>query len=335
MVLLNYAIGRYMIQAISHSLIVAMVVEALIRVWQIRKPSLRLQFRLLIVAFPVLVLPFYQLAYPQRGSEGFRESLALFDGDKWLTLHLGSRISLGDLAILFMALVTTVFIVQEVIPLARRGFYRKKSHRLLKGIESPQLEAALVEVAGTMGCPVPPVFLLDSQEPIIHITGLARPFLILSRPLIDMLDFDELKGALAHEVAHIIRKDHWKGGALMFLRALMFFNPVVLVAFRRIIHENEKACDDVAVSVTGNSLAYVSGLIKVFRATEARRSPSKEKKGWFSSVTDSLDMHARRICIEDRVERILHSGLDPAVPYGGIRMGLTIVALAVLLFFVV
>jgi len=37
------------------------------------------------------------------------------------------------------------------------------------------------------------------------------------------------------------------------LRVLLFFNPVAMIEFRRLAHEEEKVCDDIAIELTGKT----------------------------------------------------------------------------------
>ncbi|HQR28949.1 MAG TPA: M56 family peptidase, partial [Anaeromyxobacteraceae bacterium] len=70
-------------QAIFHTLVAALVVEALVRLWRVRQPEQRTGFRLLALGWPLLVVPTLFLAFPGREAEGFRDSRALFAGRHW------------------------------------------------------------------------------------------------------------------------------------------------------------------------------------------------------------------------------------------------------------
>src|SRR3990172_838391 len=61
------SVAEFAGQAILHAL-----VAALVRLWRIRAPDLKLAFRLLVLAFPVVVLPAFFLV-PARRQEWFRE----------------------------------------------------------------------------------------------------------------------------------------------------------------------------------------------------------------------------------------------------------------------
>jgi len=113
---------------------------------------------------------------------------------------------------------------------------------------------------------------------------------LISDSLLGLLDEEELKGALAHELVNIANTDRLKAWILFFMRALMFYNPVALVVFRAIINENEKICDDAAVETTGNPLAFASGLIKVYKANLSlqNRRAARPAGGWLHSMASSI-----------------------------------------------
>ncbi len=327
-------VGEFVFQSTLHSLIVALVVEALIRVWDLRLPATRLRFRLMVLLLPLIFLPLAQLAFPFRNTHYFRENMALFEMRKWLLLPLWDGIPLWYPLVLLMGLSSVLFLLQEVAPLVRR--------RSLLGVSSSErpeqvekLESALKEISQAVGYPPPRVFLLDGEEPVAYVTGFRNHALMFSRSLFALLDFEELKGILAHEIAHMTRRDNWKGWLLALLRTLMFYNPVVLIVFRRILYENEKLCDDIAISITNKPLALASSLLRVFRMTRKGKPHITIGRGGLLSIIAKLEEHSQRVMVEDRVTRILHSHQLKRVPYEEFRMALTFISLAGLLYFVV
>lgn len=59
------------------------------------------------------------------------------------------------------------------------------------------------------------------------------------------------RAVLAHELAHIRRRDLWTHLLVTVARAAYFFNPLVWLLSRRLTHYAEMACDEAAVSATG------------------------------------------------------------------------------------
>jgi hypothetical protein len=118
----------------------------------------------------------------------------------------------------------------------------------------------------------------------------------------------------------------------MGLRLLLFFNPAVQVVARTAIQEMERCADDVAVRAAGSPEPLVRGLRTGFREGEGRRVTAR---GWpgLDSLGRLLDRFRIR-AIEARCQRLMDAP-ESAPPQGGLRLGLTAVALAALLFFVV
>lgn len=328
--------AEYMLQTTLHSLVIALVVEALLRAWKIERPQIRLRFRLLVLVLPLVSFPLYYLIDPTRGSSNFGGKVALFHLKGWLELYLWDGVPFWYLIAAVMLLSTLLFLLQEAMPPLRHYLLRQD---LPQGIEMgvfPKLDAALGQIGyGALSRP-PGLLLVEQREPLAYAAGVRHRSLVLSPSLIEMLDLEELKGVLAHELAHILKGDNRWSWALLLVRVAMFYNPVALFAFRQIIHENEKVCDEMAISLTRRPLAFAAGLIKAFRGAAPHSSSlAHVRRGWFSSQADALANRAGKALIEDRVERILHPSLDGGIKYEGVRLGLTVAVLAVLLFFVV
>ena len=91
---------------------------------------------------------------------------------------------------------------------------------------APQVYRALRELTDSAGMPAPRLYLMPADQPNAFATGRnpKNAAIAVTRGLLKMLDYEELKGALAHELAHIRNRDILVGaitatlaGALMFL----------------------------------------------------------------------------------------------------------------------
>ncbi|MBI2846267.1 MAG: M56 family metallopeptidase, partial [Chloroflexi bacterium] len=197
----------------------------------------------------------------------------------------------------------------------------------------PKLDAALADLKAR-GKSTPPIFLTNQREPVACTVGTFKPVLLLSPSLIAAMDERELKGVLAHEMAHLQKGDNWKSWILLVLRSFMFFNPVALIVFRKLTQENEKVCDDLAVRATREPLALASGVLKVFRSGVDDPDLSSGVKGKLLSWGESLDHRARAQATEERVARLLQTTDFKAVAWEEIRIGLVVISMFVLLFLV-
>jgi Zn-dependent protease with chaperone function len=159
-----------------------------------------------------------------------------------------------------------------------------------------------------------------------------RHAIVISRGALRLLDPDELRAALAHELAHLARHDPAASWAVMGARALMWFNPAFQVLSRAIARDAEALADERAAAACGDRLALASGLLKLHRAT-ARGLPVRRTLPLAAALVTPLE-RARSLDVEVRCRRLL-DGAPPPVRWGGARVALAAASLTVLLFFVV
>lgn len=315
-------------QAIVHALVAAGVVEALMRLWKIGAPGLRLGFRLLALAFPVLVLPAFVLLVPARRQEWFRDDWALFAGSRWGDLAVAG-VGADALGLGLLSGLGIVLLGLDLVPFLAEGLHGRGLASRIVPEGTRAVTGEVQEVAGAMGIAAPPVVVLETPAPVLFCRGVRRPALVLSEGTVGRLDRAERRAALAHELAHLARRDPLLSWLLMAGRSVMFFNPVVQVVARAAVQETEWRADDLAVAVTRDPAALARGLVKLFRAGPGR---------WRIAAASRLAMppvRARAAAVERRCRRLLDGETRPPVRFGGVRVGLTGLALAFLLFFVV
>ncbi|MCL5074617.1 MAG: hypothetical protein M1136_03050 [Chloroflexi bacterium] len=124
-----FYLSEYLIQSVVYAALIAIIVEALLRVWCIRLPSLVLGFRLLVLLLPPVTIPLYYLLSPWRSGPHFRANIALFDLRHWLGQPQAPTL-LWYALIVLMFMTTAFFITQELIPLLRQRLSRQGDHRL-------------------------------------------------------------------------------------------------------------------------------------------------------------------------------------------------------------
>ncbi len=77
--------------------------------------------------------------------------------------------------------------------------------------------------------------------------GLWQPVVIIPDNLTRTLAPGDLEAVLAHERAHIARKDTLGNATQRVVESLLFFNPWVYLIGRQLVREREAACDDWAI----------------------------------------------------------------------------------------
>ncbi|MEY2667460.1 MAG: hypothetical protein RJA59_98 [Pseudomonadota bacterium] len=319
-------------QAIFHTLVAALVVEALIRLWGVRQPEQRTGFRLLALGWPLLVVPAFFLAFPGREAESFRDARALFAGRHWDDLAFLGMGLYGWWITVMGAAGLGLFLLDLVPWLRARS---AQSPPWIAGApEARPAEVALARAAAALGMAPPPLSYLAAGPPVLYCTGSRKPTVVISRAAIDLLDADELAGALAHELAHVERRDPTLSWALMGARALLWFNPGVQVLVRAIARDAERIADERAAEACGDRLALASGLLKLFRATEGGGPARLAGRAPLSAALAEPIARARAHDIELRCRALLAPPPAP-VPLARFRLAALAAGLGFLLFFVV
>lgn len=105
--------------------------------------------------------------------------------------------------------------------------------------------------------------------------GLARPEITLPEPLVHGLSPYHQESILAHELAHLARRDPLWLACGRVVECALFFQPLNRVARRRLQEIAEYRCDDRAVELTGKPLELARCLTEVaaWRLDEARGLP--------------------------------------------------------------
>lgn len=101
------------------------------------------------------------------------------------------------------------------------------------------------------------------------VIGWIKPVILLPPAIAARLPHAQLEMIVAHELAHLRRRDHWVNLFQIATETLMFYHPVVAMVSRRIRIERENACDDLAVTATRRRLDYV----EMLAALETERGP--------------------------------------------------------------
>ncbi len=118
-------------------------------------------------------------------------------------------------------------------------------------------------VAARMRVAAPPVAIVPGCPGGASVVGLRRTVVLLDQELVDCMDEEELEGVLAHELAHVRRRDNLVAFVLGFVRDLAFFVPGGRWALKELHAERELAADQLAVTTTRRPGALASGLLKV------------------------------------------------------------------------
>jgi beta-lactamase regulating signal transducer with metallopeptidase domain len=107
------------------------------------------------------------------------------------------------------------------------------------------------------------VRIAESQLPPL-LWCMGRPKIVLARGLSSTLGTDELRGILAHEISHLLRRDHWARWLELVVCGLYWWHPAAWWARRELREAEERACDGrVLAAWPGTESQYAGALLAV------------------------------------------------------------------------
>lgn len=93
--------------------------------------------------------------------------------------------------------------------------------------------------------------------------GHVKPLILFPVGLLASLPVDQVEAIIAHELAHILRRDYLVNILQNFVDIFYFYHPGVRWISARIRVERENCCDDMAVGVVGDSIMFARALANI------------------------------------------------------------------------
>lgn len=329
--LITSPLGAYVVQTFLHSLISILIIERSLQIWQITRPRFQFRYRIMTLILPVTMIPLYQLLSPSRGSFAFREGRALMNIHRWLSFEIWDVLPLGTIFLGLLGVTAVIFFVQEIIPVVRDLAARAKGAPLTALPPDDALAALTRDLSSRLGIEPPPLSLIDDPAPYIFASGTSRHTIVLSSGLLATFDADQVRCAIAHELAHIARRSNAMSWAIFIVRLLMFYNPIVLVVFRRIVQDDEHSCDDITVSLTGKPKVLAT-ILDYFYSSYADLQPTVS--GGVAAFHDGMEHYGQRLLLKERITRLEQLEPGPEERFEWSRFFLTIAAVVALNYFV-
>jgi Zn-dependent protease with chaperone function len=302
-----------------------LVVEALLRTWRVGDAVWRLRLRLVPLAVPLVLVPLYFLLAPWRAGASFASSRALFAGERWNLLRVGSA-GAGDLLLAFAAGLGAWLFLRDALPPILDRLRQRARPAPEAWLAPPALQARVERHARRLGLETPAIRVVRSRWPVFFAEGWRPAALVVSAAALDLLAPPELDAAIAHELAHVRHADPAWGYGLIAVRAANFFNPALHWGARAVVDELERRADQVVVGAGHRPDSLASAIVKLF--DHAHPEPS-------GALLERLARRVRLVGVERRRERLVEASPPAPLSHGWLRLGLTAVGLAVLLYFVV
>jgi bla regulator protein blaR1 len=123
-----------------------------------------------------------------------------------------------------------------------------------------QWEEKLKSISNKIGLNKTVRILESSLVAVPMVVGYVKPVILLPIGAIAGLSSSQVEAILAHELAHILRKDYLVNIFQTIIEILFFYHPVIWWISARVREERENCCDDIALQVNENSLVYAKAL---------------------------------------------------------------------------
>lgn len=149
--------------------------------------------------------------------------------------------------------------------------------------------------------------------------GWRRPVVLVPELARDWPD-DRIRAVLAHELAHVRRRDWIVNVAADALRAFLWWNPLAWLACRRLRDDSELACDDAVLAAGVSPSHYATELLEI------ARSGQRGRLSWVTATP-----MARPSTLQRRIVAMLNPRLDRTVLTRRAAVGLAAAAFAILL----
>jgi beta-lactamase regulating signal transducer with metallopeptidase domain len=209
-------------------------------------------------------------------------------------------------------LLTGVWLAGAAVVLGRSLWLVTRFHSLLCHAEvaPDDLQREAEEVAQRLGMTwVPKVWLVPGPlPPMVWAVGSVR--LLFPIGLLGRLDADGRRGLMAHELAHVRRRDHWVRWAEAAALALFWWFPVAWWARAEMQRQEELCCDALAAEAT-SPRTYAEAMLDVVDFLADAGHPVPALASTLSAA------HSLR----ERLTRVLTGAAAPALG-GPARMGL-------------
>jgi beta-lactamase regulating signal transducer with metallopeptidase domain len=137
-------------------------------------------------------------------------------------------------------------------------------------------------------------FCESARAQVTTTLGWLRPMVLVPAGFLLQFPADQIEALLAHELAHIRRLDYLVNIVQTVVETLFFYHPAVWWVSRRIRQERENCCDDIAVAVLGDPVAYAKALSDLDEI--AGRNPELA----IAASGGSLLLRVKRLIIADR-----------------------------------
>jgi beta-lactamase regulating signal transducer with metallopeptidase domain len=263
-----------------------------LRLFAVKDPGQRLQTYLITLFTPIAGFILYQTVLVKRCHVDYTAS-----GMTWQLLE--ALCHTGLLAVSYLSPLLAAMLVIGLLK-AVAGIYFVIRLRRQAVTPSPAVKESVSRLLArhctAMGLACPEVIYSHRDSFVAMTTGLGRPVLVLSSPLIAEFTFAELEHILLHELTHIRRKDVFWGWLLRLFKDMVFFSPFSSLLLERCLLEKERLCDrEAAARAGGDNLAYTATLLKSWRLLAKRQEIRHAFIAGLAGPANSLELRVNSL----------------------------------------
>lgn len=164
-------------------------------------------------------------------------------------------------------------------------------------------------------------FLISSDLMEPGVFGIFRPVLLWPAQLSDRLEDAHLEAILAHEVAHVHRRDNLTALVHMAVEAIFWFHPFAWWIERKLVEERERACDEAVLQSGSGAEIYADSLLKVSRFCAELPLPCASGITGADLSKRIRSIMARRFTDLSMGKRLLLAALATSVVAGPVAFG--------------
>lgn len=244
---------------------------ALAAVYALRRQSARWRHIILLAALLRFAIPTGWLVSAgervphavlglRAGSLGVAEDLTRLLRGPW-GASLDPRASLGsDLSVGLFAVWAAGFVL-----FAASWAWRWRSKPLAVRLPFPCETEAFLGGLGRIQSPAAVELRIVGAERVPGACGLWKPCVVVPDGLSAELESSELEAVVAHELAHVARRDNLVAAAAHMIVAVFWFHPLVWWIECRMLQERENAADELVLRSGARVEDYAAGILKTCR----------------------------------------------------------------------
>ena len=188
-------------------------------------------------------------------------------------------------------------------------------------VHAPVWSEALRTMSDQIGVHIRPALKWSREVAAPVVIGFVKPAILLPMALASRLSSAQVEAVLAHELAHLRRRDPWALAVQRVVETVLFFHPAIWWMSHRMEAAREEACDDLVLAAGCDPADYAEALV-ICSEFRLERNGLSSKLAPHLAATGKGGAHLRR-----RVLRLIGNGDDGAVRLGrtGWVLGLLLV----------